>query len=63
MDPTGRYRLTLTVDGNAVATGWWEKKVHAERKFTTWRRDFAGTVGARVTLVDTETDKMLKAWP
>jgi hypothetical protein len=62
MDPTGRYRLTLDFDGATIATGWWEKRVNAERKFTSWVGDH-GRDGARITLVDTGTGDVVKSWP
>lgn len=62
MDPTGRYRLTLTVDDATVATGWWEKRATAERKFTSWVGDH-GRDDARITLADTQTGEVLKTWP
>ncbi|WP_306317181.1 MULTISPECIES: hypothetical protein [unclassified Streptomyces] len=62
MDSAGRYRLTLTVDGATVATGWWEKPATADKKFRDWIGDH-GHGTARIFLVDTETGETLKAWP
>jgi hypothetical protein len=62
MDPAGRYRLTPTAGGATIATGWWEERATAEKKFRAWVGDH-GRGDARITLVDTEADETLKYWP
>ena len=62
MDPAGRYRLTLTVDGATIADGWWNLRQNAERKFTSWVGDH-GRGSARITLTDTETGDVIRSWP
>lgn len=59
---TGRYHLTLTSAGAAVAHGWWGSETVARGKFTEWVGDW-GRPGARITLVDEETGETLTTWP
>lgn len=54
--------LTFAADDAIVATGWWNLHVTAEEKFRDWVGDH-GRDGARITLVDTETEQMIKSWP
>ncbi|SDL27390.1 hypothetical protein [Streptomyces indicus] len=63
MDSAGRYRLTLTIDGRAVAHGWWHSLATAERKFASEVGEYGHRATARITLVDTETGEVLKSWP
>lgn len=62
MSETGRYELTFAADDAIVATGWWNLHATAEEKFRDWVGDH-GRDGARITLVDTETEQMIKSWP
>ncbi|MFE1949987.1 hypothetical protein ACFW9D_05895 [Streptomyces sp. NPDC059524] len=62
MDPAGRYRLTLTIDGRPVANGWWSRLETAESKFTSWVGTY-GSDGARIELVDTTTGQTVRSWP
>ena len=57
-----RFHLTLTVDGRAVAEGWWADETVARAKHREWVGDF-GRPAAHVTLVDDETGEELAAWP
>jgi hypothetical protein len=42
--------------------GWWASEATAHDKFTRWVGDW-GRDGVRITLVDEETGRTLKAWP
>ncbi|MFJ4688785.1 hypothetical protein ACIQNG_13855 [Streptomyces sp. NPDC091377] len=58
-----RYRLSLTIDGLQVQTGWWETEAVARRKFIAWVGSYGSLPGTRVVLVDDETGETLTAWP
>ncbi|MGW0163877.1 hypothetical protein ACWDWT_01625 [Streptomyces sp. NPDC003343] len=62
MDNAGRYRLTLVLDDRRVMDGWWGREATGRKKFAMTVGDY-GRDGARITLVDTETDEELAAWP
>ncbi|MFG3064802.1 hypothetical protein ACGFYM_40605 [Streptomyces sp. NPDC048231] len=62
MDDAGRYRLTLVLDDRRVMDGWWGREATGRKKFAATVGDY-GRDGARITLVDTETDEELAAWP
>ncbi|MGW4784249.1 hypothetical protein [Streptomyces sp. NPDC004230] len=62
MDDAGRYRRTLTLDGQRVSDGWWDSEQTARKKFRAAVGDY-GRDGARITLVDTETGLTLDSWP
>jgi hypothetical protein len=58
----GRYRLTLTVDGHAIADGWWGLHATADGRMKDWI-GLHGRDGARIELVDTETGDVIRSWP
>ena len=58
---TGRYHLTLTSAGAAVAQGWWGSEAVARAKFTEWVG--SRVRDARVALVDEESGATLTTWP
>ncbi|MFE0887941.1 hypothetical protein ACFW4Q_02700 [Streptomyces rochei] len=60
---TGRYRVTVTVEGSPLMHGWWGSEATARRKFTTWVGEHSSRTGARVTLTDEETGETLTEWP
>ncbi|MGW9029134.1 hypothetical protein ACWGQ5_34395 [Streptomyces sp. NPDC055722] len=62
MDDAGRYRVTLSVEDQRVMNGWWDSEATARRKFTSTVGEY-GRDGARIVLVDTETDQELATWP
>ncbi|MBL3664565.1 hypothetical protein JL475_00695 [Streptomyces sp. M2CJ-2] len=57
-----RYHLTLTSAGRPAAQGWWASEATARGKFTEWVGAW-GQPGARITLVDEETGRVLTTWP
>ncbi|MFC9076494.1 hypothetical protein ACFTY7_05455 [Streptomyces sp. NPDC057062] len=57
-----RYYLSLTLDGRQVMDGWWRREDTARNQFTRIVGKH-GSDGARITLVDTETDEELAVWP
>ncbi|WP_121703327.1 hypothetical protein [Streptomyces sp. E5N298] len=59
----GRYRVTVTTDGESLIQGWWGSQATARRKFTSWIGEHGSRPGARVTLADEETDTVLTEWP
>ncbi|GAB2889643.1 hypothetical protein GCM10027074_67400 [Streptomyces deserti] len=59
---SGRYRVTLTVDGHPVAHGWWNAEPAARQRTASWIGDW-GKPGARITLVDEDTGSVLTTWP
>jgi hypothetical protein len=59
----GRYRVTVTIDGQPMILGWWGSEVIARSKFTRWVGEHGDRPGARVTLTDEETGAMLTEWP
>lgn len=59
----GRYRVTVTVEGQPLLQGWWADGTVARRKFTAWIGEHGDRPGARVTLTDEETGAVLTEWP
>lgn len=59
MDPTGRFRRALAVDGREVADCWWSQDTTADGRMTDWL-GLHGREGARITLTDTETDEPVR---
>jgi hypothetical protein len=57
-----RYHLTLAVAGRPVADGWWDSETVARNKATQWIGAW-GRPGARITLTDEETGRLLTTWP
>ena len=57
-----RYHLTLTTAGRPMMQGWWGIETVARARFRDWVGDW-GRPGARITLVDEETDAVLTRWP
>ncbi|MEU0847753.1 hypothetical protein ABZ387_07260 [Streptomyces flaveolus] len=60
---TGRYRVTVTVDGRPMLRGWWESEPTARRKYSRWVGEHGDRPGARITLTDDETGATLAEWP
>ncbi|MFF7824162.1 hypothetical protein ACFZCM_02965 [Streptomyces rochei] len=60
---TGRYRVTVTVQGRPLMHGWWGSETTARRKFASWIGEHGSRPGARVTLTDEETGETLTEWP
>ncbi|MFJ2697400.1 hypothetical protein ACIO5Z_14400 [Streptomyces rochei] len=60
---TGRYRVTVTVEGRPLMHGWWGSEATARRKFAAWVGEHGSRPGARVTLTDEETGETLTEWP
>jgi len=58
-----RFHLTLYSDGAAVMHGYWPDRATADRKFVAWIGEHGGVANARITLVDTETGRVLTTWP
>lgn len=59
----GRYRVTVTIDGEPLIQGWWGSEATARRKFAAWVGEHGSRAGARVTLTDEETGAVLTEWP
>ncbi|CAL9363953.1 hypothetical protein [Streptomyces sp. enrichment culture] len=59
----GRYRVTVTIDGEPLLQGWWGSEATARRKFASWIGEHGSRPGARVTLVDEGTGEALTEWP
>ncbi|WP_432130680.1 hypothetical protein [Streptomyces tendae] len=59
----GRYRVTVTIDGQPLVQGWWDDETVARRKYTAWIGEHGSRPGARVTLADEETGEQLTEWP
>ncbi|KUJ43034.1 hypothetical protein AB0N87_13595 [Streptomyces sp. NPDC093228] len=57
MTPTGCH-LTPALDGRRLMDGWWRREGKARKKFREEVGDH-GRDGARILLVDTETDAEL----
>jgi len=57
-----RYRVTLLLDGRPVLRGWWGSEVVARSQFTDLVGEY-GRPGARVTLTDEDTGRVLTEWP
>jgi hypothetical protein len=62
MDTPARYHLLLTLAGQPSMHGWWRSEATARRKFRAWIGE-RGRPGVRITLTDTETGRVLDAWP
>jgi hypothetical protein len=60
--PEQRFHLTLTVAGRPVAHGWWDSETVVRGKATQWIGAW-GRPGARITLTDEETGRLLTTWP
>lgn len=60
---TGRYRVTVTVEGRPLMHGWWGSEATARRKFAAWVGEHGSRPSARVTLTDEETGETLTEWP
>ncbi|MFF9496497.1 hypothetical protein [Streptomyces flaveolus] len=60
---TGRYRVTVTIDGRQMLRGWWRDESVARRKFTKWVGEHGDRPHARITLTDEETGATLTQWP
>jgi hypothetical protein len=60
--PEQRFHLALAVAGRPVAHGWWRSETVARGKFTAWIGAW-GRPGARITLTDEETGRLLTTWP
>ncbi|WP_432053776.1 hypothetical protein [Streptomyces sp. bgisy022] len=58
----GRYRVTLVLDGRLVLRGWWGSEPIARRQFAALVGEY-GRPGARVTLTDEDTGRVLTEWP
>ncbi|MEV7364228.1 hypothetical protein [Streptomyces sp. NPDC091299] len=63
MDDPGRYRVTLTAEGEPVMLGWWDLEATARRKYARLIGEQGSRAGAHVSLVDTETGNELASWP
>jgi hypothetical protein len=50
MDPAGRYQLTFAADDAIVATGWWNLRATAEKKFRDWVADHGRDGALRAAL-------------
>ncbi|WP_109030193.1 hypothetical protein [Streptomyces rubrogriseus] len=59
----GRYRVTVTIDGEPLLQGWWDDEMVARGKYTSWIGEHGSRLGARVTLVDEGTGETLTEWP
>ncbi|AWT42534.1 MULTISPECIES: hypothetical protein [Streptomyces] len=62
MTSPGRYHLLLTTDGRPVQHGWWDSEPVARDKLKSWIGEW-GRPGARITLTDEETGRVLTTWP
>lgn len=58
-----RFRVTLAAAGREVMNGWWASEETARSKFRDWIGEHGSRPGARITLVDEETDTTLTTWP
>ncbi|MGW2501852.1 hypothetical protein ACWCXL_12170 [Streptomyces sp. NPDC001588] len=63
MDDAGRYRLTLSTGDEPAVHGWWAKESTARRKFAGMVHQQSSRDGARIRLIDTETNEELATWP
>ncbi|MER5843667.1 hypothetical protein ABT099_25930 [Streptomyces prasinus] len=57
-----RFHVTLASAGRPVQHGWWASEATARAKFREWVGEW-GLPGARITLVDEETGRVLTTWP
>ena len=62
MDAPARYHLLLTLDGVPAMHGWWDDEAIARHQFRSWVGE-RGRPGTRIALTDTETGRLLDAWP
>jgi hypothetical protein len=60
---TGRYPVTVAVDGRRMLRGWWQEESVSRRKFTKWVGDYGDLPHVLITLTDEETGAMLTQWP
>lgn len=58
-----RFRVTLAAADREVMNGWWASEETARSKFRDWIGEHGSRPGARITLVDEETDTVLTTWP
>ena len=58
-----RFRVTLASADRTVMNGWWASEETARGKFRDWIGEHGSRPGARITLVDEETDTVLTTWP
>lgn len=58
-----RFRVTLASADGTVMNGWWASEETARGKFRDWIGEHGSRPGARITLVDEETDTVLTTWP
>jgi hypothetical protein len=60
---TGRYRVTVTIEGRPMLQGWWETEAVARAKFSSWVGEHGDRPGTRVTLTDEASGSVLTEWP
>ncbi|MFF3884064.1 hypothetical protein [Streptomyces sp. NPDC001914] len=58
----GRYHVTLVLDGKPTMHGWWKTKPLAMSQYGGWIGRW-GRPGARITVVDADTEDLLAEWP
>ncbi|MGW1961797.1 hypothetical protein ACWCPD_16155 [Streptomyces sp. NPDC001935] len=58
----GRYHLTLVLAGRPTMHGWWSDEATARGQFPGWVGAW-GVPGARITLVDEDSEELLAEWP
>lgn len=63
MAEPGRYHLTLTSGGRPMMHGWWESEAVARAQVSVWIGSWGELPGARITLTDEETGRLLAVWP
>ncbi|MEV4041386.1 hypothetical protein [Streptomyces sp. NPDC049744] len=59
----GRYRVSVTTDGEPLIQGWWDDKTVARRKFASWVGEHGSRSGAEVILIDEGSGRVLTEWP
>ncbi|MEU3663981.1 hypothetical protein AB0E77_30185 [Streptomyces sp. NPDC032940] len=60
---TGRFRVTVAVDGRQMLRGWWQDESVARGKFTGWVGEHGDRPRTLVTLIDEESGTTLTQWP
>ncbi|MFD7705739.1 hypothetical protein [Streptomyces sp. NPDC059786] len=58
-----RFHLVLHAGARPVMHGWWPDRGIADGKFTRWVGKHGGADGARITLTDEETGRVIHRWP